>query len=884
VDGPGALGVSGESPVAVFVSSVMRPELETPRTSAHSAILRLGWVPWLFEATPPSPDGAVETYLRKVRECDVFVWLTNGVTTQPVADEVREALAWNRPIICVRLVTGQADDSETESLLREVGRLAKWRTVQTDDEVGRQVELGLRDLTAHSIRGGVAPSRLLRLESALNRSRARCRSKWLSLGLSAEVIDGLLDDEEVGHAQGVSNVASGLVVLCEEFGSGKSLAAERDHQLAIGAARSGGRIPVWLRASEVLHGLEVAVRAKAQGLGDPEVFGVHVVVDGLDEAKVALQPLLEEARELAEGWRGSKLILTSRPDVALLGAPERVALFLLTEEETAHLIALAGGSDLRLHLLSKAVREAVRRPLFALLLGRTAPAGAVPSAPSELVARLVDSALSRSTVGLGPALAAVATATTDHGGPVPLTEVADYESALRSGLLARENDTAYFPLPIVEQWFAARALGGTLQHDELLTDLGRTLRWRYALSVRLAQASTGEADELLSAVAQRSPGVLAWLIAESISSGFGMGIASLPPSLEAGRQLRSAMAGHAHALSGLASLVIPMTNSGKVAQLGVATSANQLTVAVRRSDQLLHDDVVELGPEASLWGNSEWRSFSAGYNAGRSAWAWRYVGDLASTGLDNAIKERALPVAPGLQAEWDWDKANCAARHGSVQEIPVDVLAHLLASYPPGSNVRFSTGSGGSVHATELQAIIDRHPEGSIVPPWPGPDGIRAGHWVWRNYSPEQLSARTHAVLTAALDAYEWMVRTLIPGFGPCLRTHAALPAVLDAELTPQRGDDWEGGPSISWHWDPITDGSPSRVRIQLADSQDHTTHRITEFEQHWVRFSQLRPRAAAFAGYSMHHGVLDIFGRTPAMDAAYQWLKDDLRNIKWIH
>ena len=74
-----------ETSLLVFISSVMRPELEPARNLAREAFLELEFTrPWAFEFTPASSEPPDESYLRKVQESDFVVWLIGDTTTQPV--------------------------------------------------------------------------------------------------------------------------------------------------------------------------------------------------------------------------------------------------------------------------------------------------------------------------------------------------------------------------------------------------------------------------------------------------------------------------------------------------------------------------------------------------------------------------------------------------------------------------------------------------------------------------------------------------------------------------------------------------------------------------------------------------------------------------------
>jgi len=84
-----------ENPLLVFVSSVMRKEVEdlqAERDACVSAIEALPLTrPWAFEYSNASADPPKETYLNKVDACDIFVIILGAEITEPVENEYSRA-------------------------------------------------------------------------------------------------------------------------------------------------------------------------------------------------------------------------------------------------------------------------------------------------------------------------------------------------------------------------------------------------------------------------------------------------------------------------------------------------------------------------------------------------------------------------------------------------------------------------------------------------------------------------------------------------------------------------------------------------------------------------------------------------------------------------
>ncbi|MEW6048670.1 MAG: DUF4062 domain-containing protein, partial [Bacillota bacterium] len=93
----------GERPLLVFISSVI-PELTRERAEVVEVLDRYElFLPWAFEFTPGSSEPVDCSYLSKVREADIVIWLAGVDTTEPVRNEIREALASNKRLWAIKL-------------------------------------------------------------------------------------------------------------------------------------------------------------------------------------------------------------------------------------------------------------------------------------------------------------------------------------------------------------------------------------------------------------------------------------------------------------------------------------------------------------------------------------------------------------------------------------------------------------------------------------------------------------------------------------------------------------------------------------------------------------------------------------------------------------
>ena len=88
-----------ENPLVVFVSSVISG-MEPERQAAWSAIQTIPLTrPWLFEFSSASSLPLEESYVSKVRGCDIFVLLLKDRVTDPVKAEVQTAQSARKPLL-----------------------------------------------------------------------------------------------------------------------------------------------------------------------------------------------------------------------------------------------------------------------------------------------------------------------------------------------------------------------------------------------------------------------------------------------------------------------------------------------------------------------------------------------------------------------------------------------------------------------------------------------------------------------------------------------------------------------------------------------------------------------------------------------------------------
>lgn len=849
------------------------------RRAAEKAVKSNGFEPWLFENGPASELDAISTYEQGVEKSEFFIWITKGITTDGTKREVVKALHLGKPIIAVFVSMTNIDDL-TKELIIKVRKVATSRTIENSSELKQEISIALKGLTARRIRQGRTSNLAEVLESLKVSSVTRCFSSFTYVRVPSDIASALAADVSVGAFDKIQN-KTGVTILYGDLGAGKTLAAERAHQNAVTRALMGGPFPIWRRADSIKGALEDEIRQATKNLVDPSSYGVHLVIDGLDESELNYANILAESQALSAAWPDTTIIFTVRPIPDIVNHPLATKIPELSDEACLGLSALTGVAPHSLYSLTPALRSAVRKPLFALLLGSALKENVAADAPQALVAHLVADILKRHKVSevQRSELVNLAIKTTDRRGSVPLLEVPNAESLLSTGLILTDTLSARFTLVVIGQWFAALALQSeNIKLSSLGKDLGRLLLWRQTIATAIAAGDESIKSRLLLDAASCTPALFAWLIGEAIPSGYTEPISVLPTEHESGQQIRSAMNATVDVLGRAAPFVTPVLSSGLLPPLGIRVDKNGILWSWWNGEEPIpKNEIIRLEHEPDgNFSHHRWET-----NAGRSGWAWRLVLRAIQDKFDDVLKARQLPVAPSLQKERDWI-IFCAIsnlKFDSTGVISSDIHKQIeyILNIDPLGKMEEILFNNTKIYLSELEDLRKRIPkDGRFDLPWPLPDRT-GGSFVGDNYSNAQLESRVRAVFSAALDAHRWYSENLFGSLSNLLPKYAIRPANCDIHIITGENDGMYGK-SLAWSLEPIEERGKDCVNITWEDQG----FSFAPKPEHWEHVKAMRSYSEFF-GHTHYHQIMDIFGNTPSTDLVYGWLTEDLKVLKWI-
>lgn len=764
-----------------------------------------------------------------------------------------------------------------------------------------------RKLETDVIGRAAGPSRSERLSEMAQLSRARCIDRWQAAGLPRDVAIALADDPEVGAPKPAYRPSPQhpLLVLIAELGAGKSLLAERLFQYAISLADSSPNapVPVFLKARDCVGRLRQAVFEQTEGVGDVRRQGATVVVDGADEAVGGADELLSDCRILADSWPHTTVVLTGRPSPAFSSdvCRERMDIELLSDEESTALIQRLSG-DQRFHPFEwpAPVRDAIRRPLYAILLSGYLqnPREAKPQSTGELLNYLVERSLGRANANRMSSdllLQRLAVLSVDRAGAsVPAYEIGSrdqVQALLDSRLVVERGSAIAFPLALLTEWFAAHSLAnGTLDPVDLVSDRVRLERWRYPIVMFVSLFGTTEVSGILEKLAEKHPAFTSTILSEALPKWEDDRQAAPLDAEGWGSRLRTAMQAWTKGIGPIAKLIAPVSQTGELRPLGIRGDSSHLVLGWYQGSQNL-PGITSIPLQDQRSRPLDWPLVTSTQPGQHPAWAWRWTRDILRDKLTQLLRGEALPLTDGpLTMERVWQISQAMIGHGSHWEHPIPLLEIESSLQRTGENTTVVLRGHVTLRPHEVdwyrQQIASLRSTGltTIDPPYPGPDLYVSGvGWIWDEYSDEQLLRRTEKVLAAATEGYAQLVTTWFPAFEPELATAALSPARLVGMLVPPSREKTRHpeGLVLHWYWLPLERGEQSEVCIRLGTEPFDSDKHFEMLKDHIRRF---RHQAASWLPVSIHHGAADkILTPNPATQFAYEWLLDDFRRISWV-
>ena len=746
------------------------------------------------------------------------------------------------------------------------------------------------------------------LDTAIQRSKARCIARWQGAGVTRRGATVLADDPSIGIPPSELKLSPGkLLILTGEMGVGKSLIGERLFQAAILKAKEDvtAPIPIFFEAWQLQSkSLEQAIEESISGLCNPINQSTFVIVDEADEVGTTnAVRLLKEARTLVEIWKDVTLLFIGKPILEFVNVEEAIKVPLLSKDESEALVRrISGQQNFSSNRLSKSVQDAILRPLFAVLLGTHLRERGIWTLHSkaQLLSSLVERSLRpirENLTRVSQLLEQLAAACIDRGGKtVPATEIASWseqQQLLDSRLIIEDGIGLRFPLPILTQWFAAqRLLRDASIIETLIEDKQRLVLWRYPLVIAVATFSLNRVSGLLAPIAQKEPIMAADLVSEALAfQGHSLEVPSLS-ALELGRQVRIAMHAWIDGFRPLASFIAPSLENRTLPTIGVRISQKQLEADPPTDARIItawveiawHSgnenlpEVIELPPDidSDNFSSSGWKSLRGFPPYMLASWVWKWTLERV---IGLLLQQRSIPVGAGLLSlEAAWHGASYILRRDhrisnaisldeieacltEVQEVPCSpMMHHCLRQLKIEMEAAYVRGQTHLILPTSFYVFRSR-----------------------RTLTHRTVLAYVEDVYWGAFEGYLQLVNTLSTRFIPKLKHVSILPARLVGVVALPSNSD---SVSVSWYWEPLPAGSQNEVYFRLSDQplpgDDPSVMAAGEkwfsLRTQWWMYFTMQTRTTCRSPLAKYW-----LGANPVTELAYEFLWEDLKKIGWV-
>jgi hypothetical protein len=767
-------------------------------------------------------------------------------------------------------------------------------------------------------------------------SLARCKRRWTILGVPVDEAEALAKNPMVG-APGPNvraQLGQPVTVIAAEAGSGKSLLLDRLMQRAIASyrEREGAPLPVFIDARRVEGRLREAVVERTRSLGRPGERGAAIFLDGLEEAgRSEVRRLLDEAHYLPDMWPNTTVVVAGRPLQELEEEKERgdaVALRELSDWETEAIIRRISGDDVVLDALvyglPESVHEAIKRPLFATLVGLDMRDrfGRDPRSIGELLSHLVERTIRNAdeAVELKELRDLAVAVTNSVSGRVRTADVgtrAEVRHMRATGLVQEEDGTLRFSLQILSEWFAAQALElGDVHAEDLASDFARLERWRYPLVMAVSNFGYERVLRIFEPIVRAAPAFASQVVDAAFARSGGGAEGAVEGVEEVITRFRRTMGAWVEGLGPLAPFFAPVRGDGSLGTLAITGwgpwepgKGNYAWYA----GQVNLPDVVPFSriAKSELAYGIPQRTYVVGRQA---AWPWHTTFRDLRGDLEKALKANKLPtLTPMLAKEAVWRTAKDILfrerrkPRSENRAVPLDELEELLDEFGawdgewiwrPPPRTSFRPALFGVRHLVEeVRRLRDEGeteiPPPVLPPPVPGFDLTieeareRAGNdgtvYTWDLYSDERLLERARLVVEETLRAYAKTVETLLSKLAPHMPRAATLPCKLVGRLDPRR-DDGRREPNVRWYLEPLPFGCESTSELSLGTSPDYWDEYDEYASYLRPKIASLRPQSAGWL--APQTGQLtsgQLFDLTPVTKTVHYWLWRDLWYAKWV-
>ena len=780
-------------------------------------------------------------------------------------------------------------DKQTRDLLSDVNNYAKWKEVNDITDLAKHVKDAISDEFVKVLQEPALPARKNKIQESYHSSISRCKQMWMTLNVPENVATELSEDTSVGDLLG--SPRSGLYVVFGNQGSGKTLAAERLFQRWLIQSQDdlSQPFPMFINSRDLNEPLNEYINRMTQGYSSPAIQGVAIIIDGIDEIGLTrANELIRKIKVFAGANPKSIIIITSRQLPGLKAEDvEQINLPTMDEEQIIGLISKMTGcafDRFAMHEWSKSIQDAIRYPLFAIMMGIVLRNNSnfTATRPNQLVNLLAQKA-AKDAEEKDWLLQKLAAETIKIGTRVNKSTISkkqfEQDMLINSRIVNEQDGKVDFTLSIFREFYAARAI------IEETISINSTMpvsdRWLMPMAI-VMEEDEERGNELINKLVSSDPGFASLLLKELVSrwDDHATGTISLGTPEEVGQEIWTAMDNWRRGLGKLFSIIGPVSSKGGTATLGIDISGYRIVTSWYRGTDL--PSVVKLSEnmdgetQNENWPTLSFRDIS--YTAYSKYWPWMWTKNFLVSTLSKTIKSNRLVLgSKDAVRELVWDFSCNVYNLSALEttEISVREILHFIGKLRDFNDVQFGYFNGVQFRDWEIKSIKSHLMEllengvDTISAPWPSADKTMSSSSGSIYYSGQRLLDRTNAIYTGALRIYETTIDQWFGPFDKQLELIRPRPAKLEGGLVlPDRQDVLSIDPILTRAISPLSAGEESIATFEIMSQE-----MCNEFIKSHIETREF---------WSYSSGILQDFDSRSATEIACKWLIDDLRELGW--
>ncbi len=920
--------LSSENPLLVFISSVMNYELQEARDIVKDTLESYSFFKsWLFEYTPASPTAVDKTYLQKVKDADYVIWLIGSHTTDPVANEIKKCLENYKDNLFVFKLPSYQSSELTKEILDLIGTKVKWKEVDSLAVLKEEINLAIGDDIIKAIRNKNSFSEIGYdeiLNEKIKLTKEEIIRKWDIYGLSYEKAEIFYNDSTVGvvREEYLPNAEKPVSILLGDFGSGKTLIALRYfyQELLNLIENKKHPVPLFFKANYFsMLNLKNAVDIEKSKYKEFKHYGTTIIIDGLNEisGKTA-KSLLEECYSISRVDKTVKILITARNLPTLFNKKDTVNIELLSNREIGNIFDIISGTNYQVKQFgttmnfdrnwSFSIKEAIKRPLFAILLANYIEQNkdyykvSIIEIIEKLIRQLLikddfDTEIENLLIELAVKLIEKPNKRINENDlNLSHTELLAIQ---RSHFIHYENKYLSFKLSLFLEWFACQKL---LKDDNFINQVimnsADLENWRFIFALLITTTSFEKATILLKPIIEKYPSFAGSLISESLDK------TTLTDSYHyteeiVNKQIEYTFQEWIKVLNTeLSSIIAPVKENGELRQYEIKIEDKQFKLIWFRDDRLVLNDknemlnrhILSLKPESII-------SVSMNKISNKpDAWIWFFSFDYLRDKLEKSLKEELFYMDDGiLYEEKIWTSAIALSKLRNSQE-PVP-LSLIEARYPQGMFGRLSTTIFNKRRKIDLTwfrdkiQIIKNNKFIEISDPHPLPvqiqEEIERPKEYFKNFSSDELFNRITHIFQTAIIGYKQLVEKYFTCFRDNLRLYAMLPINIRGSIIKDSKISLDKSIQVKYYFDVLPEGMNSKVEFEFDDYNQS----LSEIDKTNKIFPELRDNILKLRGDKLHiiqsssYFTDSINPRItdPSTRLIYRWLWNDLERISWV-